>query len=254
MILQRLTAILMLLWPTLAWPANFQQAPRRPQFGSHSNRLAYVQTCEVIHASTFTTTIDIGATGNCSNGATQTNPHAGNLEFIWVGYSGTPTSITGHTDTLGNTWTCTTDAATTFQVECYSVLTTGGSADTFTLTSSSAQQSAVVSLEISGPNATPLDGSPQFGTTGAGTTWTLPANTTGNANDVVIGCATNHTANVTFTAGSGYTIPFSNYAGGANPSGACEAQIVTSTSTYTPTITVGTSSSGAGMTIAFKSS
>ena len=171
--------------------------------------------------------------------------------FIYDGTNSGP-FISNFSDTLGNTWLSGTDT-TNHQADFSSTLATGGSADTFTVNWTASVNDAVVSLEISGQNASPLDGTVQVGST-SGTAWNCPSITTTNANDMIVCCASDSNHNNAFTAGTGFTIPFGNFAGGNTPSGACEVEIVTVAGTYTPTFTVGTSASGKAMTVAIKSS
>lgn len=223
---------------------------------SSPNNISVAQVCINTGSGTTSWPINIGATGSCANGSTPANPVAGHTVFVYALWSSFNVSTASAADTLSNTWTCNYNA-TNFEALCYSTLTTGGAADTVTITSGNggSQLSPMISYELSGVNATPLDGSIQYNAIASGTSWSLPSVTTTNANDAVLACGgTSPAANVTFTAGSPWVISFGQYAGGSSPSGACEIRSVTSTGTYSPTMTVGTANAGSGLTVAIKSS
>lgn len=249
--------LLPLILALLLAPAQQFQVGRRTYAQTSSvNNLAMVQVCYAYTvASSTTLQINIGTTGNCANGGTAANPSAGDLLFVYTGIAGSNpinTSVTC-TDTLANTWTSVHDQ-TTQQSYCLSILSTGG-ADIVTATYATATVGAQISFEISGANASPLDGTPQVSSLASGTSWTLPSLTTANANDMVIGCAFPYPfAQPSFTAVSPFTIPFGEYAGGNNPTMACEEQIVTSTGSYAPQFTIGAANAGSGLTLAVKSS
>ena len=220
-----------------------------------SSSLAFVQACNNNQVTgTTSLTINIGASGTCSASA---NPVAGHLIVAY--FSNVESAISSSTpprDTLGNTWTCLEDN-TSRSAYCYSVLTTGGSADTLTVTSTFNSAGPIFSLEFSGVNATPLDGSAQFLQLASSTSWTLASDTTTNANDVVVGCAANTSENQSalFSAGAGYTIPADGEVSGGAQSGFCEYQIGTVIGTYSPTASSSSSTAMSvdTMTVAFKS-
>lgn len=218
-----------------------------------TNNIAFVQVCLGYTAGSSAAIINLGASSSfCHNGGTAANPTAGHLVFLYSN-SSLSTITASVTDTLSNGYTSGFDGITE-QERGYSTLTTGGAADTATLHLSSSPNSATISLEISGQNASQIDAGCAgiYGTT-SGTSWSLPSCTSTNASDIIIGCA-GANANISYAAGTGYTLPFGQYDGGNAQTAGCVYRIVNSTGTYTPLMTVGTSTSGTGFTIAIKSS
>ena len=254
-------AVKRFIWFLLIGSAVGQLYPYEPPAPTSGggNHLAFVQACNHnITTSTSTLTINIGTTVICS---ASSNPVAGHLVFVYfsnlsTGISGACPGV-GCADTLANTWTCVYDA-TNSSGYCYSILTTGGSADTFTATTAFNAGGPVISLELSGANATPLDGSAVFLQVATATSWTMASKTTTNTNDVVIGCLSNVSVSQTslFTVGSGYTLNSDAKISGGGQSGMCEYKTVTSTGTYAPTASSASSTTMTvnTITLAFKSS
>jgi len=217
-----------------------------------SNKLVFIQACStLLVVAGNSTTLNIGSTGPCGAAV---NPTAGDFVMVYFD-SGTsnPTGLAA-SDGLGNSWTCATQIS--MGGWCYSVLATGG-ADTATLSTYYSTVGPRISLEFRGQNSSPINVAAAFNTISSSTSYSMPGVTTGNANDVVIGCAGQLNGNYSFTAGSPFAIPTDGTIVGTGSqlmSGMCEYDIVTSTGTYTPTATISTATAGQGFSVALKSS
>lgn len=215
--------------------------------GAPGNNLVFYQACNHGTGSGTSYSLKIDSTGTCS---ATSNPLSGDLVILYFGASSNAGSLSC-SDTLGNSWHSSWNS-TNQEAYCYSVFTTGG-LDTISTTSSFNTSAQPLSLEFKNPAGTPLDGSAQFNSIASGTAWTLPSITTTNANDVVISCGNSHTGSVTWTAGGSFVIPTDGQQAATNNSAFCSYQLVTTATTYNPTATAGSSQSGHGMSIGFKS-
>ena len=200
--------------------------------------------------------INIGASSSfCYNGGTAANPHAGNIIKIYVQSSADPGTTTC-ADTLGNS--VRGYARRNYQADLGDVDRNHGWQCRYghLCFHEYDQTGVLISNEISGQNASPSDCAPVYGTT-SGTNWSGGTGltcTTTNANDMVIACA-GANANISYAVGLEVSRFRSvNTLAATTPSAACEYQIVTATGTYTPTMTVGTSTAGSASTQAVKSS
>lgn len=242
-------ALYTLLFPVLPLKQNPTPMGSVGPFGG--NHIVFVQACRHIDgAATTSHVINIGSTGSC--GVPQ-NPVAGDLVVVWEGYRANPTSQSC-ADTLSNTWTSVV-STTNLQGYCWSILTTGGAADSLTFTSGSSVVGVQISTELSGSAASPLDGTATTDSKGTGlSSWNGVSYTSTNANDIIFGCGSFNT-NTTITAGTGYTIDGHGQTANAIPYGGyCEYQIVTATAAYTPAATSAASTSNLfTFTVGFKS-
>lgn len=168
----------------------------------------------------------------------------GNMIFVTVvGDGGTTPTITGITDSKGNTYTKITESqigSAINMVAFYTKITTGGSSHTITATwNDAAENVRVVAQEFSGFTANPTVDQV---TTASGSS-TTPASgvtgTTARANELVIGMlAKQGTTAATVTAGSG----FSNLiVVNDNDTAGQESRVVSAISTYNATFTLSTS-------------
>lgn len=209
--------------------------------------VAFVQSAKN-NVTSATTTITVG--NGVGTGWSTGNVHSG--DTLFVGFVSFNPSTLSATDTLGTSFTCAIlGPQNSFYIGyCHGKPTTSG-ADEITMTAGLSIAPTVVALEFSGLAST-VDGTISSNALASSTTWTLPGITTTNANDAVIGCGGTNSTNDTYTAGSGYTIPSNGQASGGNQSAFCEYQVVSSASTYTPTATLSTATTGIGGIFAFK--
>jgi len=240
-----------LLWLLLIPVAFGQYVSAGYNKGSVGAGISVVQGCG---KNTSTSTASPSWSASCSQNLASGNT----LIVVAAAGSGGTTTIS---DSLGNVTAaaCTFNNGLTLNIYyCSFSITTGGS-DTITLNGSFSTFWMTFSLECH--NCAGFDAAGTAVNNGASTTWTLPGVTTTHASDLVIGFGGNGSANDTFTAGSGYTIPSGSC--GANTAGACgqasggaqcgfvEYQVVTTATTYTPAATVSGSISGSSQTISF---
>jgi hypothetical protein len=194
----------------------------------------------------------INGSTNCGNTFTPTAGDQVTLYFGFVNQQSSGTPVLTSPDAQGNTWTCSFDSTSKRQFICFSLLsTTANVSEALSVSNSSVMVG--VSGEWSGTQNVIDGGGPAFKTVSPSTTaWSGTAVTTTNALDIVIGCATNAGVASTYTAGGSFAL-YAFLQNSAQINGGCESQIVTSTGTYTPTITMGTSITGPMTTLALKS-
>ncbi len=191
-------------------------------------------------------------TASCSTTVTQGNE----LVVLWE------TGIVGAsavcTDTMANVWVSVKATPSQSVGYCYAPVTASSGADTVTLTTTNSVFVILFSLELTTVNAFDVGGTASAPPSAA--SWTLPSVTTSQVNDIVIGFGGQNGANTTYTAGAGYTIPPGSCgitstacgkASGGAQSAFVEYQIVTTATTYTPTVSLSPSVSGNTNTIAF---
>lgn len=164
------------------------------------------------------------------------------------------TSITGVTDTVGNTYTLVNKTSGTVGgnrelafYEALNIKSSGNNVVSCNFASGLTLTETIVVMEVAGLNTSnDQDGSVTSALAVLGTTVTSGLLTTANANDILIYTVTISNDN-TISCGAGYTIPTN----GSNLRSAMCYQIVASTGTYSATSTWGTSSGANGIFAAF---
>lgn len=144
------------------------------------------------------------------------------------------TSVSGITDTAGNTYTGLTDwGSTTSQGTqfWYAKNITGNAANIITVNYAAPQATAVFVWEISGADTTsPLDAQAGFFTASAVATITSSAFSTTTANEIILAAVQSFAVNQVMTANSGYVLDSAGYpAGAGNKYAGAQHLIVTST-------------------------
>lgn len=192
-------------------------------------------------------------TATTVNLAYGSNTAAGSLLVAFTRVGSTTDGVTGLTDTQGNTWVLGGSQVQTTDVHklwCHYAKNTVGGANT--VTANIAGTGATIRfciLEISGADlVTPLDGI--AGGQNNGTTLTGGSVTNTQVNVILVGAGSTG-GNVTFTAGSGYTVRTVAPTAGTSRLGV-ETQVVGSITSYASTLTIGTGQDWAALTVIFK--
>lgn len=143
-----------------------------------------------------------------------------------------------------NTYTVqAANASTTF--DCYATNIAGGSV-TVTITMSTTGFGQVIGFQLENIPSSSFDGpTSDSGSQSSSSTWSGPAHTTTNAGSILIYCGAVQTANHTYTAGAGYTIPVTGgQVSGGFQSAFCEYQLPGTSGTFTPTVTLDVAGTG----------
>ena len=205
------------------------------------------------NARTFTISIpaNVNACTATSCAVNLTSTNAGDLIVLGL-FVLDSTSVSSVTDTQGNTYTLIGSPQTWspyhFVERLYYAKNIKGGANTTTVTLSGSKYMEVHLYDYSGlDTSSPLDASatPQTGTSVTGTSGTL---TTSNANDLLFGFFHSDN-NVTSTAGSGFTGRTLSGDGGYP---LAEDEYVTSTNSYSATMSFSGSADYVGFLVAFK--
>lgn len=202
--------------------------PGTPHATGGGGGIAFVQASQA-----FTTV------GGTTVAATVTSSTSGNFLVAVCGAalgSGTMTL----SDNLGNTWiaaTGTHETTLNYSIYPFYLANNPGGVTTVTCTSGASAQLQVVAEEFSGVvTSSPLDGTQQNATSRSFATpavWSTPSITTTHTADLLIATTGNRAA-MTYSAGSGWTLPTNGQSGAASGSGnvCIQYQIVASTGTY----------------------